>query len=591
MDELYTSSNALVEGLSNTRKGQCLAAPSPSPSASPSRSPHSEIGGRVRRDRRREVKGAGSLPLSTSLSAELPQLKKCLSRFSESEEGNFRASESVFGGNAGERQPSALDPLMHNVSTPVVTGTVELAVCDREFPSEVLPSWVLEEEGDLWSFNYSLDRAQWSQRDKERWQVAIRKWTSRKGVRVCGLPRIVVDDRKGVLGAEVYGWDKSMEGNVPMWMKECGGCGFSGLFKCGSRWGCAVCGPMRAAKEQERQERAIGLHLERHEGGVVLFWTGTMPHDWGDGLKESRKAVSGAWTATRGGRKVKRLEEELGYLGYVRAVDVTHGTNGWHPHIHALLFLSSDLSDEELLALEEALYRVWSRHIEGKGWRRPSRKFNRLERVRSAADVARYVARSAGMSLSDGGSAITREVVGGHGKRAREGHRTVGQLYREAAETGDEAVIKLCLEAEVGLSRGQLVTSSKYVQGLLKEVDEQLAQEEAERRELEEQERVLMVLLPLWFFMVAWSKGWTSLLLEIGKRSGPGLDQLCEWIDEVWNQAPVLLLDVEGRGEVRRVPPPDEQVEMVEKILWVCMEADEGWSPKVGVPCGLVTVT
>jgi hypothetical protein len=59
-----------------------------------------------------------------------------------------------------------------------------------------------------------------------------------------------------------------------------------------------------------------------------------------------------------GHRPYKRVLELFGIVGAIRALEVTWGIhNGWHPHAHALLFLPLGV---DVLALEEALYRVWS---------------------------------------------------------------------------------------------------------------------------------------------------------------------------------------------------------------------------------------
>lgn len=51
-----------------------------------------------------------------------------------------------------------------------------------------------------------------------------------------------------------------------------------------------------------------------------------------------RKVKQGkAWTQGR---------DRFGWLGDVRALEVTHGDNGWHPHIHALVFLK-DWTDKD----------------------------------------------------------------------------------------------------------------------------------------------------------------------------------------------------------------------------------------------------
>jgi hypothetical protein len=56
----------------------------------------------------------------------------------------------------------------------------------------------------------------------------------------------------------------------------------------------------------------------------------------------------------------KRLIESLGgSIGKIQTKEVTHGSNGWDPHIHALLFLSQPISQDAARAFEAALAGLW----------------------------------------------------------------------------------------------------------------------------------------------------------------------------------------------------------------------------------------
>ena len=62
---------------------------------------------------------------------------------------------------------------------------------------------------------------------------------------------------------------------------------------------------------------------------------------------ESRYKTGAPWV---------RLRSRFGIVGTVRAVEVTYGENGWHPHIHELVFTRSEVDMPEL---RSAVFARW----------------------------------------------------------------------------------------------------------------------------------------------------------------------------------------------------------------------------------------
>jgi hypothetical protein len=84
---------------------------------------------------------------------------------------------------------------------------------------------------------------------------------------------------------------------------------------------CPVCAAkVRQALAQEF-DRALSQHLAASGGAV--FVTLTMPHDAGTPLERVWDEFSEAWAAIVAGRHRKRLRDDFGVIGYVRAVEVT----------------------------------------------------------------------------------------------------------------------------------------------------------------------------------------------------------------------------------------------------------------------------
>lgn len=99
--------------------------------------------------------------------------------------------------------------------------------------------------------------------------------------------------------------------------------------------------------------------MEQHKanGGHVLLLTLTNPHTAGDDLPAMLDAQSRAMDRMKGSRAFRLLCAFMGFIGMVRAWEVTHGVNGWHPHFHVLLFVRSGL---DLAELRPRFYSAWA---------------------------------------------------------------------------------------------------------------------------------------------------------------------------------------------------------------------------------------
>jgi len=122
---------------------------------------------------------------------------------------------------------------------------------------------------------------------------------------------------------------------------------FTGVEKCGSVWVCPTC----AAKVQERRrveiEQGVNWVYEQ-EGLKAVLVTLTFPHRRDQELKVLRRGFAGALRRLRSGRVWKRFRESMGMVGFIRALEVTHGRHGWHLHTHELWIVEETVNVEEL---------------------------------------------------------------------------------------------------------------------------------------------------------------------------------------------------------------------------------------------------
>lgn len=138
------------------------------------------------------------------------------------------------------------------------------------------------------------------------------------------------------------------------------------LQVCASVWMCPVC----SAKITERRRVELTDVLGKIDLDIVLV-TFTLQHDNDDDLKGSLDALSDSFRVLKQGRKWVQFSNDFGLVGFIRALEVTHGVNGWHPHLHVLFFFHRGV---DRARLENFLKSHWSAMLDRSGrtasWRR-----------------------------------------------------------------------------------------------------------------------------------------------------------------------------------------------------------------------------
>lgn len=158
---------------------------------------------------------------------------------------------------------------------------------------------------------------------------------------------------------------KSRRDEVYVKIHENGRASWGNILRCGSVWACPVCAAKisleRTAELRDLLEEHIREGADRAGGWFVTL---TIRHELRQRLKLLRQAVTGAWKQVRQLRRWREWTQELGYIGDVRALEVTVGGQaGWHPHLHVLMFFTRQPSEEDRAAFEQWLYDVWADRI------------------------------------------------------------------------------------------------------------------------------------------------------------------------------------------------------------------------------------
>ena len=138
----------------------------------------------------------------------------------------------------------------------------------------------------------------------------------------------------------------------------------SGIATCKSVWGCLGCAARRRALKSAMVKHYVDAHLGAGKG--VSFASFTLAHYASDTLDELLEGLRRAFTDMRHLKVYRDAELEFGIVGWIAALEITCGPNGWHPHLHVLFFHEEylDLEYGENAPLRGALYEAFSRQID-----------------------------------------------------------------------------------------------------------------------------------------------------------------------------------------------------------------------------------
>lgn len=204
-------------------------------------------------------------------------------------------------------------------------------------------------------------QARW--RDRGKGRRILTTQSSLKRVRLCGHQAL---------------------GNMVSLKRGPNGADYGKVAVCGSVWVCPVCSARILAERTTDVMR--GFEVWQGQGGTVGMATLTVRHRSNQSLKAVWGVVGKAWSRMTSGRPWGRIVERLGLGGWMRTVEVTHGRNGWHVHLHVLLFLEPGADPVEWEIGVQLLLERWASSVAAVGG----------SVVARAQDVRRFVNPEAG---------------------------------------------------------------------------------------------------------------------------------------------------------------------------------------------------
>lgn len=230
-----------------------------------------------------------------------------------------------------------------------------------------------------------------------------------------------------------------------------------GLVTCGSVWACPCC----AAKIYATRAGELAKALHTWPSFEPQMLTLTVRHAIQDHPGRLQRGLRKAWSFMWRGRAGMQRRKDWKLRYWIRALEVTHGPNGWHPHIHAIVFCSRELTEADRVELAKAWRRAVVKML---GFRaRPSmaRGVNM-----TPARKAQYLAKM-GLEIS----AITKE--------GRKDSRSPWQIARAAVQ-GDREAAQLWQVYAKAMHGARQLTWSRGARkrfGVAEKTDEEIAEE------------------------------------------------------------------------------------------------------------------
>jgi hypothetical protein len=314
--------------------------------------------------------------------------------------------------------------------------------------------------------------------------------------------------------------------NVQVVRHPDGGGGFKNLMRCGSVWTCPVCASIITEKRRDELMHAIA-----NWSGSVVMITYTISHQKFHDLENVFTIIRDARRFFKSGREFQAIKKMYGWAGSVASIEVTHGSNGWHPHVHELVFISKEAGRDHKF-LENALKTRWTHSVAKFGGY--ANKENGLDLTTANSEIYDYIAKFGRLPVNVDHEdkqtwRLDQEIAKSAVKKGKMNGRTPMQLL-EDFDGGDSGAGRLFQEyARVFKGKKQLYWSRglRDLLGLNDEVEDEEIAENADNEI--KGETVAIINLVQWRVIV--KNHWRGHVLKL-VRAGE-IVKLRQWLDRL----------------------------------------------------------
>jgi len=304
---------------------------------------------------------------------------------------------------------------------------------------------------------------------------------------------------------------------------------YRGVETCGSVWSCPVCSARIRSHRAEEITHAVAAHGQDRVAMLSL----TVAHGLGDSLRETRRGVAKAWQRVIRGAPWIRFRDAH-CVGYVRALEVTRGeVNGWHPHLHVLLFLRYTPDESDLATMRAWFAARWADAVA----RELGTHFRPSDAHGVSLDPCRVTQYLAKLGL---------ELTHSAAKQARGANRSAWEIADDLGARGERADEVLWLEWQSAMKGARMLTWSKGLRarcGLAMELDDLAIASHEDPRAAP----LCIVSRAAWVRARAHGPGTTAHMLSVCELGG--VDALATLLERITGI----------RGAVK-LPPPDTVV-------------------------------
>lgn len=304
---------------------------------------------------------------------------------------------------------------------------------------------------------------------------------------------------------------------------------YTGIMTCGSGWTCPVCATKIGEVRREELSYANVMHVQA--GGRVDLTTMTFPHERNEmTLAETMARFDKARQKFKNSAPYKavfdRKKGKAGCIGCVTSMEITHGINGWHPHLHMLSFTARSINPEEIASLKK----TWVNVLLKCGLGDNSKITDMIEHaldVRGGEDAANYIAKY-GREEKWG---ITSELTRSHSKKGIGDSVTPFGLLA-LSDAGDAAAGELFKEfAHVFLGR-RLITFSPGLRAEFK-MEEREDDDAAAQSDMETTDYVGTLKPEQWRVVLRADARAALLVFAAGTCTGYAQAELDLWVENL----------------------------------------------------------
>ncbi len=291
----------------------------------------------------------------------------------------------------------------------------------------------------------------------------------------------------------------------------------AGLETCGSVWACPVC-RTKIMSGRADELREVGEAF-RGDGGNTCMVTLTVPHYSGQSLSKiigthkGKTGLAGAFARMRQHRRFRELKQHIKYVADTRALEITHGRNGFHAHVHMILYYDAPI---ELSELETMFYGLWADVCQSADLEPPSRSHG----VKVTEGEGEYLAKWGAPC----------ELTSVAHKEAKNGNRTMAEmeavLLTDDPDATRQAEIILKEYYSTMAGRRLLTWGGKNLKKEYLDVPDMTDEEHAQDDEHGEGERLYVLPFTLW--KQIYYAGVGEMLSEVERCPETGLYAFCK---------------------------------------------------------------